>query len=107
MRFQTGVSAVIDQGVHPRSKVIAPRHHHPALATHGEVFRGKEGETGDIADAARFDARCCHSAVCLSGVFDVSDAVIMTPLNQCIIAHLSKEVNGDDGFGSWRSCRFK
>ena len=83
------------------------RHHHPALATHGEVFRRKERETGDIADAPCFDARCCHSAVCLSGVFDVSDAVIMTPLNQGIIAHLSEKVDGDDGFGSWRSCRFK
>ena len=38
MRFQAGVAAVVDQGVHAGSEVVAPRHHHPAFAPHGEVL---------------------------------------------------------------------
>ena len=107
MRFKSSIPAVIDQGVHAGSQVFSPSRHHPAFSPDGEVLRWEERETGHVANAARLRAVFRYGSVGLRCIFDVSDAVVVAPFDQVVVAHLSKEVDGDDRFGVGRSCSFK
>ena len=107
MRLESGVPTMIDQGVHPSSQVFSPGGHHPTFSPDGEVLGWEEGETGHVAYTARFRAIFRHRSVGLRCIFDVSDAVVFAPFDQVVVAHLSKEVDGDDRFGFGRSCSFK
>ena len=107
MRFKSSIPSVIDQGVHPGSQVFSPSRHHPAFSPDGEVLRWEEGETGHVANATRFRAVFRYGPMGLSRIFDVSDAVVVAPIDQVVVAHLPKEVDSDDRFGIGRSCGFK
>ena len=107
MRFKSSIPSVIDQGVHAGSQVFTPGRHHPAFSPDGEVLGWEEGETCHVANAARFRAVFCYGSVGLRRIFDVSDAMVVAPFDQSVVAHLPKEMNSNDRFGVGRSCGLK
>ena len=43
----------------------------------------------------------------LCSILNVSDVVLVAPFNKTVVAHLTKKMDGDDGFGSRCACGFK
>ena len=107
MGFKAGITAVIDQSVHASSEVFASGRHHPAFATNGEVLGREEGETRHVANPTCLHACCGNRSVGLCSVLDVGDVVLLAPVDQSVVAHLTVEMNGDDRLGLRRPCRFK